>query len=208
MSNECRIAAVVLAAGGSTRLGHPKQLLQLGERVLIDHTLSAVRRAGHIDDYFIILGHAEDDIRAQSDLTGFTQISNSTYSEGQSTSVRIAIEQIPEAIDAAVFVLADQPLQVPDVIERLAASYRENPAPIIQPVYADGPGNPVLISRDVFPDLAHLTGDTGARPVLKRRKAEIRKIDCSEWSRPLDVDTVEDYERIKQQYELGELDQS
>lgn len=208
MGGQRRVAAVVLAAGGSTRLGEPKQLLELGGRPLIDHTFAAVRRAGGIDSIYIVLGHAADEIQARADLTGFQIITNPGYAEGQSTSVRVAIEQIPDDIDAVIFVLADQPLQVSQVIERLAASFRDDPAPIIQPAYADGPGNPVLISRGIFPDLARLTGDTGARPVLQRRKAEIRRIDCSEWSRPMDVDTIEDFEEIQQQYQQEGLEKT
>jgi molybdenum cofactor cytidylyltransferase len=198
-----RVAAVVLAAGGSSRLGEPKQLLELGGRPLIGHTLDAVRQAGGIDSHFIVLGHSADDIKARTDLTGFQIIMNAGYAEGQSTSVRAAIKQIPDEIDAVIFVLADQPLQVAQVIERLADSYRGERAPIIQPKYADGPGNPVLLSRDMFPELAQLTGDTGARPLLQRRKADIRRIDCSEWNRPIDVDTVEDFDTIKQLYQQG-----
>lgn len=198
----------MLAAGGSTRLGEPKQLLELGDRPLIDHTLSAVRRASGIDGHFIILGHAADEIQTRADLTGFEIITNPGFAEGQSTSVRVAIEQIPDDIDAVIFVLADQPMQVAQVIDRLAASFRDEPATIIQPEYAEGPGNPVLIARDVFSELARLTGDTGARPVLQRRKAEIRRIDCSEWNRPMDVDTVEDFQEVQRQYEQGGLEKA
>jgi molybdenum cofactor cytidylyltransferase len=201
MNQRPRIVAVVLAAGGSSRLGRPKQLLNLGNRPLMSHTLDAVREAGNIDARFLVLGHASEEIQKSVDLDGFTVIDNPDYAEGQSTSVRCAIEFLGSDTDAVIFVLADQPLQVPAVIDRLSESYRQKPSPVVQPVYADGPGNPILIARPLFPELAKLSGDTGARPVLQQRKSEIRRIDCQEWTRPLDVDSDDDYQRIVEQYQ-------
>ncbi len=195
-----RIAAVVLAAGGSTRLGQPKQLLELGGVPLLEHVLRTVRQTA-VDERFVVLGHAADAVRRRTPLDGFQVINNPDYADGQSTSIVAAVNSIPDDISAVVFVLGDQPLQVSEVINRLAESYRNNPTPIIQPQYHEGPGNPVLIDRTLFPELVTLRGDTGARPVLRERRDEIRRIDCSQWLRPVDVDTLDDYQRVKEDYE-------
>lgn len=194
-----RIAAVVLAAGGSSRLGQPKQLLDLGGIPLLEHVLRTVRLTG-VDDRFVVLGHAANEIRIRIPLNCFQEINNPDFIDGQSTSVVSAVTSIPDDVAAIIFVLGDQPLQTPEVIDRLVASYRAEPASIIQPEFCDGPGNPVLIDRSLFPELAKLTGDTGARPIIRDRKDEIRRIDCSEWSRPDDVDTPADFERVQIAY--------
>jgi molybdenum cofactor cytidylyltransferase len=198
--SETRIAAVVLAAGGSTRLGQPKQLLKLGETPLLEYVLRTVRQAS-VDDRYIVLGFAAPQIREQISLEGFEEIHNPDYISGQSTSVCAAVDAVSEKTSAIIFVLGDQPLQVPGVIDLLATSYRSDPAPIIQPSFKDGPGNPVLIDHSLFGDLAALTGDTGARPILREYRDQIRRIDCSSWPRPGDVDTWDDYERVKAAYE-------
>jgi molybdenum cofactor cytidylyltransferase len=198
--NKIRIAAVVLAAGGSTRLGQPKQLLKLGDTPLLEYVLRTVRQAD-VDDRYIVLGHAAATIREQISLDGFQEIHNPDYVSGQSTSVCVAVDAVPDDTSAIIFVLGDQPLQIPGVIDLLADNYRENPVPIIQPQYQNGPGNPVLIDHSLFGELATLTGDTGARPILRENPDLIRRIDCSNWERPGDVDTWDDYERVKAAYE-------
>lgn len=199
MQEQPRIAAVVLAAGRSTRLGRPKQLLPLGDRPLLAYVLRCVRRSS-VDERYIVLGHASSAIEEAVDLTGFQVLKNPNYPDGQSTSVRIAVESIGHDVAAVIFVLGDQPLLAPDVIDRLADSYRDSPAPIIQPRFAEGPGNPVLIDHSLFGDLSLLTGDTGARPILHQQQELIRYIDVSDYHRPADVDTWEDYEKLKQFY--------
>lgn len=202
MPQQHRIAAVVLAAGGSTRLGQPKQLLQLGGLPILEHVLRTVRSTS-VDVRYIVLGYAAEEIRNQVSLAGIREIDNPDFLDGQSTSVCAAVSAVPDEASAIIFVLGDQPLQSAEVIDMLAKSYREHPDSIIQPEYSDGPGNPVLIDRSLFPQLAALTGDTGARPLLKEMQDQIRRIDCSQWCRPADVDTWEDYELVKSAYQAS-----
>jgi molybdenum cofactor cytidylyltransferase len=197
------IAAVVLAAGGAARLGQPKQLLPLAGRPLLAHAVDLTRDAS-FDLRYIVLGHASDEIRSAIDLTGFHVIVNPEFPSGQSTSVRRAVDAVDRRVGAIVFLLGDQPGVPPDVIERIIASYRGQPAAIIQPRYVDGPGNPVLIGREMFDALRSLTGDTGARPLLTRYRDRIRFIDVSEHERPDDIDTWDDYRQVRRQ--MGDED--
>jgi molybdenum cofactor cytidylyltransferase len=190
------VAAVILAAGGSARLGQPKQLLPLNGQPLLSNVLDVVRDAP-VDLRYIVLGYASDEIRRAVDLRGFEILENPDFEAGQSASVRCALDALDESVAAVLFVLGDQPGIPPEVISRLLDSYRDEPAPVVQPRYRQGRGNPVLIDRALFPELRELRGDTGARPVLERWRNQIRAVDASAWDRPEDVDTWEDYRRVR-----------
>lgn len=189
------MAGVILAAGSASRMGERKQLLSLSGRPLLAHVIAAARQTS-LDPLLIVLGAAATQIRAQLDLDGLTVVENPAYATGQSTSVRAAVIALPEQVEAAIFLLGDQPEVSPAAIERVVTTYRQTGAPIVQPCYAEGRGNPVLISRALFPELLALTGDIGARPLLRRHVEAIAFADVGELRRPEDIDTPEDYERL------------
>ncbi len=193
-----RIAAAILAAGTSSRLGTPKQLLDLGGRPVLAHTLSAVKQS-RVDLVLVALGHEQSSIEASIDLSGSIIITNPHYAEGQSTSVVAVVRELPDDVDAVVFALGDQPLVEPAIIDALIAAFRGGAA-IAQPRYAEGRGNPILIAREFFAELLELTGDVGARPILERHRDQITLVDVSSHSRPGDIDTVDDFAAIRQQY--------
>jgi molybdenum cofactor cytidylyltransferase len=195
-----RIAGVILAAGTSSRLGSPKQLLDLGGKPVLAHTLAALQQT-ELEPIIVVLGHEADQIAASVDLSQVQTIFNPEYRTGQSSSVRAAVAALPPDIDAVLFLLGDQPLVEPAVIERLTFAYYQDQPLIVQPKYREGRGNPVMISRSLFGALAELTGDTGARPLIEQHRDQVRLVDVSEHSRPDDIDTHEDYERIRRDFE-------
>lgn len=194
-----QIGGVVLAAGASRRLGQPKQLLQLGGKPALQYVIDAAKAAG-LDPLLVVLGHAADTIQQHIDVAGCTVLLNPDYAAGQSTSVRTALDHLPEDVEAVVFLLGDQPLVEPAVIQALVAAFRETRAPIVQPRYAEGRGNPVLIARALFPELQQLEGDTGARPVIERHRDRVHLVDLAHYHRPADLDTWEDYEHLRQAF--------
>jgi len=194
-----RVAGVVLAAGAATRIGGRKQLLSLGGRPILDYVLDAARQAP-LDPLLVVLGSAASEIKAQVDLTGTQIVCNPRYREGQSTSVIAAVEALPDDVEAAVFLLGDQPEVAVPVLERIVETYRGTRSPIVQPRYAEGRGNPVLIARELFPKLRRLRGDVGARPLLVQHRDLIAFADVSEFSRPVDIDTPDDYERARERF--------
>lgn len=196
------IAAVVLAAGSSARLGVPKQLVKINNIPILQFTLNVTRRTS-LRPRLLVLGYRAGEIQEGVDIAGFDVVNNSDFAQGQSSSVRAAVQALSPDVEAAIFILGDQPAIHSRVIDRLVSAFAETRAPIIQPRYAEGRGNPILIARELFPELLELRGDTGARPILASHSEQIHLADAADFSRPDDIDTWEDLERVRAQFEDG-----
>ncbi len=187
------IAGIVLAAGRSSRLGRPKQLLPLQGEPLIRHTLRRVL-ASSLDRVLLVIGHEADEVRAAVAGLSVDCVVNPDAAAGQSTSVRAGLAALPPDAEAAVFILGDQPGIDPNVIDALIASWRTSGAPVVAPRYEDRIGNPVLFDRRIFPELATLEGDSGARPVVRAyHDAGDLHLTPVAGPAPPDVDTEVDY---------------
>jgi len=191
-----RVAGIVLAGGLSTRLGRPKQLVELCGKPALQHVLDVARRT-RLHPIVVVVNPALVEALGSFDTRGCAVVVNERASEGQSTSLRAGLAALPPEVDAAVFLLGDQPFVDPETIEELLDCFERTGAPIVRPRYADGPGNPVLIARRYFAELAQLTGDVGARPLLVAHADEIIECDRSARPAPLDLDTPEDVERAR-----------
>ncbi|MGH2548574.1 MAG: nucleotidyltransferase family protein, partial [Thermomicrobiales bacterium] len=124
---------------------------------------------------------------------GQRTVINARFAEGQSTSMIAGIGAISGDVDAVVMMLGDQPLVTAALVDDLIDRFAATNARIVQPYYDDGkPGNPGLIRRDLFPELLEVTGDVGARVVVRAHRDEVERVDVP-LPHPLDVDTVEDY---------------
>lgn len=195
MSERGAVAAVVLAAGASTRLGQSKQLAPIGGRPALAYTLDALR-ASRVDRIVLVLGHDADTIAAALDLTDITIVRNDAYAEGQSTSVRTGVKSLGDDVAAALMVVGDQPLLAPTVVDAIVRAYEQTGGPFIVPVYAGEWGNPVLLARATWPLLDNLKGDTGARPILRKHIDMVLEVPVP-GSLPDDIDTPEDYVRVR-----------
>jgi molybdenum cofactor cytidylyltransferase len=196
------IAGVVLAAGLSRRMGQAKLLMPVGGRAIVRYVVERVL-AGGVDSVWVVTGPDVEPIEAA--LAGIdVQIAvNPVPEEGQAGSVRAGIAALPASVDAALIALGDQPLLAPSIIPALLAARRTSPKLIVAPRYRDGQGNPVLFKREIFPELLRLTGDQGARPIIQKEPARVEWVDL-DLPMPPDVDTPDDYEKIRANLRAGD----
>jgi molybdenum cofactor cytidylyltransferase len=190
------IAAIVLAAGASTRMGRQKLTLPMaGGRPLVRLAVEQVLAAG-LDEVVVVVGGDADTVAAALATLPVRVIVNPRYAEGQSTSLWAGLDALRPGTDAAVVALGDQPLPDPDVIRRLVAAFRTTGRPIAAPVYRDGRGNPVLFGAALFGELRGVTGDQGGRGVITRDPARVAEVPV-DMAMPADIDTPEDYEAAR-----------
>jgi CTP:molybdopterin cytidylyltransferase MocA/ADP-ribose pyrophosphatase YjhB (NUDIX family) len=191
-----RIAALVLAAGAATRFGSPKQLQRLSGRPLLERTLDFARYST-LDPKYVVIGAAAEQVRREVNLSGFVVIENPRFSEGQATSLAAGLRALPEDLAGVVVMLGDQPLVRPWQLDRLAEAFQPGEHVAVRPVYGDGPGNPVLLGRELFPELLALSGDVGARDVLRRHQARVADVPFPHQPTPRDVDTPADFAALQ-----------
>lgn len=186
------VTGLVLAAGGSQRLGQPKQLLPYPGGTLLGHVVGVARECP-FDQLLVAIGGAADEVRAGVDLTGTEVVENQAYGEGCSSSIAAALGAVDLRADVLVLMLGDQPGVTTATAAALVAGLGDAPLAVCR--YDDGRGHPIAFARSVFPDLASLHGDRGVWKLLDRRAAEVVEVPV-DGRIPLDVDTQDDYQAV------------
>ena len=186
------VTGLVLGAGGSSRLGRPKQLLPYGDGTLLGHTLETARSCG-FEQLIVAIGGAADDVRGQIDLSGAQVVVNTAYGEGCSSSIAAALDVVDPRCDVLVLLLGDQPGVTSQTVRALLAGRSDAPLAVCR--YDDGRGHPIAFDRSVFAQLASLHGDKGVWRLLDQRAGDVVEVPIA-GAVPLDVDTPEDYEAV------------
>jgi CTP:molybdopterin cytidylyltransferase MocA len=188
------VAGLILAAGGSRRFGRPKLLAPLRGRPLISYALNVAGRAratGLLSDLRVVVAAGDHSVEALARDVGAVPVVNPSPERGLSGSLRLGLAAL-EA-DAALVLLADQPLVSLDVVAVLVAAWHERLGVLIRPRYAqspDEPGHPVLVARSLWPSTDQLEGDVGVGRLLPAGADGVALIDVP-GSNP-DVDTPAD----------------
>ena len=186
------VSGLVLAAGGSSRLGRPKQLLPYGGATLLESVLATAREC-RFDQLLVALGGGADQIRDAVDLSGAEVVVNDAYGSGCSSSIAAAVGALDSRCDVLVLLLGDQPGVRATTVGALLAG--RGTAPLAVCRYDDGRGHPFAFGRSVFGDLSGLNGDKAVWKLLERRPDEVTEVSVS-GPVPLDVDTWDDYEAV------------
>jgi molybdenum cofactor cytidylyltransferase len=185
--------AIILAAGASTRMGEPKQLLPLTGHPLIIRAVEAALASAAWPVIVVLGAHAEK-IRPLLARHPVLIAENPAWIEGMASSLRTGIatlQQFSRSLNAAVVVLCDQPAFSAQIIERLVATQRETGRSIVAAHYNGRNGAPALFLREHFAALATLTGEAGARDLLNCAPERIAAVDLPEMA--IDLDTPEDF---------------
>jgi len=215
MSPQSHIAAVILAAGESSRLGKPKQLIQFRGKTLVRRVVDAASEAG-CQPILVVLGtertshlysdglprvkgrhHEIELITSELKKTGATIVANSNWKCGIGTSIRTGIQHLLDTapgVEATVLLTCDQPYVDRAVIDGLITLHRETRKPIVAASYAGTLGVPALFDRGRLPELLRLDDSAGAKSTILSNRDQVAEFPFPDGK--VDIDTAEDWQRF------------
>lgn len=190
------VGAVILAAGSSSRMGSPKQILPFRGKSLLRHAALAALGAG-CSPVIVVTGAYAELSRRELEGLDVREVLNPQWETGMASSIGTGLEGLLDAdpdAAAAVLMLCDQPHVTADVLSDLAEAHRVTGSPVIASTYGGSFGVPALFSRSLFAELARLEGRAGAKQVIKRYASEARFLPFP--GGEVDVDTRDDFSRL------------
>jgi len=189
-----RLAAVVLAAGKSSRMGSNKLLLKVGDRRVIEHILLSLQPM----DTTVVTGHRPEDITDIAESLGAETVHNPDYKEGMTTSFQTGLRVLDPEVEAVFMVLSDTFGFTTELLEWMADAMEDESEPlIVSPVYQWKKGHPVLFRRPLFEEFLGLQAGETMKDVVNRHNDRHKYVESDIWCR-IDLDTPEDYERVKE----------
>lgn len=190
------IAAIILAAGRSSRMSAHKLLLPLRDKPLLAWSIAAAC-ASSARPIIVALGRAAQEVAASLPVGPYTTVVNQRFEEGMGTTLALAVSQLPAAVAGVVVLLGDQPFMPTSAIEATLAVARAHPEQIAMGAYGEQRGHPVYLPRRLFSQLLALQGDEGARTIIARERNDISLAPLTDALAQFDVDTDEDYQRAQ-----------
>ena len=186
------MAAIVLAAGESSRMGRPKPLLPLNGDTFLSHLLKEID-ASSVTSTLVVLGHHPEAVLEALPAVEAISVVNPNYSLGQLSSFHVGLEHSHDA-DAVLLCLADHPFITTEVIDAVIGAFESSGRPIVVPTYEGRRGHPTLFARALFDELRAAPLDQGARVVVRAHADEVLEVATTENGIVADIDTPEQYE--------------
>jgi len=188
-------SAVILAAGGSSRMGEPKQLLRVNGEPLIRRAVQTALDS-ICKSVIVVLGAEASRVRDALAGLAVQTVENKAWADGMGTSIHAGVEAVGDA-DGLVLMLADQPLVSSETINRLVLTHQAANRPIVASQYAGTVGVPVYFAREYFPHLLALRPEQGCKGLILAHPDQTIRLACPEAE--ADIDTPQDFERISNQ---------
>lgn len=190
-------AGLVLAAGSSRRMGSPKQLLLIGGKPLLELVVGQAC-ASKLDEVVVVLGAAADEIRRRVDIGRASVLVNPDHASGMASSLRAGLASLADGVDRAVVILGDQPDVDAPRLDQLLELQQTSGLPAAALSFNGLLHPPVVLKRELWGDLMALEGDVGCRAVIRARPELVARLQVAgDLKHPVDVDTPEDYERMR-----------
>ena len=187
------VSAIVMASGMSKRMNADKLQMKINDKKIYEYIFETIN---NFDFYEKIVVAKDDDILEDAKSLGFLGVKNSKYFLGQSESIKVALENSKQA-DGYMFFVADQPFIKLDTIEMLCNEFNKNPYNIIVTYYNEMRGNPVIFPNSLKGELLCLEKDNGGKIVINANQDKVIKVNIETKDEFMDIDTIEDYERVK-----------
>ena len=189
------IAAVLMAAGESTRMGRPKALLPWEGRPLVAYHVAALESAG-ASPIIVVLGHDPEAIVPHVRRSNAVRVVvNADYAQGKTTSIKRGLREVPPDAAGVLLLAVDQP-RPPELLARLVEEHVTSGALITNPTYQGRGGHPLLFHRALIPELESISEETeGVRAVMRAHQADVRAVAVGTPAARFDLNTPEDYER-------------
>jgi len=199
-----KVAGMILAAGASTRMGEPKQLLTLGEQTLLDRILGQAFDSD-LDIVILVLGYQARDImrglKIDPNHPRLKIIENRNYMDGISSSIITGLSAIEDEYDHAMIILADMPRITSNLINHLLHRYLDSSLPLGAIKIKNRRSHPVIFSRRLYHELHQFRGDVGARDLFQKYSDEVCLVEPEEEYTDTDIDSREDYLEFKRSLE-------
>jgi molybdenum cofactor cytidylyltransferase len=191
-------AVIILAAGASSRLGRPKQLLPYQGKSLLAHAVDTAIDAD-ADPVIVVLGADAPAVEKEIDEKKVHIVTNTEWKEGMASSIRCGLQTLKRTAlmsDAVILMMCDQPYVSPSVLNELIATQKNTGKPIVLSRYGNTKGPPALFYKTLFAELMDLTGDEGARSIVAKHGSDVATVLFEKGN--IDIDTEEDYRKLAQ----------
>ncbi|MBZ9730619.1 nucleotidyltransferase family protein [Salegentibacter sp. JZCK2] len=201
MKEKVKIGIIILAAGSSSRLGYPKQIVEFRGKSLLQHSIE-VAESLKFDSKILVLGAKAKEIEKKIDCRNFKIVYNQNWKEGMGTSIGKGTSEalkLEDDLDHILILLSDQPFITSEKIQELIRIQLSTNKPATFSEYLGNVGVPAIFSRSLFSDLKGLKGDQGAKKLLRNKSFEFRTVQFEKGI--FDVDTAADVTLLKQMEE-------